>query len=566
MPVPVFILPGNHDPLNAAAVYRSSTFIDRKPAHVHVIENASPVKVADGVQLVGAPWMSKRPVTNPVEEALAALAPANGITRICMAHGAVDRLTPDPEAAGVIALAALERAIAEGKVHFVALGDRHSLTNVADGDRIWYSGTPEATDFSETQAGFALVVELDDSRVSAKEVQIGQWRFIERGRVDLNTSDDVDALRKSLEELENKERTVIRLTLVAVFERPLGPKGDLDGLFAVGSQGASVVEGHVHDPEIDLGLGPPWLASNTVTSGEINGLSRKRGHDFVNGGAGSRPGRMVALTRYPQRVTTIRCAIYTRKSTEEGLQQDFNSLDAQRESGEAYIASQKNEGWVCLPDRYDDGGFTGGNMERPALQRLLAAIRRLDELGWVNKSWTTKKGKQRGGKPFNKSTLFKLLTNVVYLGKVSYRDEVYDGEHEAIVDEDLFRRVQALLRRNRNSGGTYVRNKYGALLKGLVRCTACGCAMSHHFTTSGNKRYRYYVCVNAQMRGWDKCPSPSLPAAELEQFVVDQIRALGQDGQVITDSIHRAQQQLQDEIAGLRAQRESVERRVRRLA
>src|SRR5262249_14423784 len=58
----------------------------------------------------------------------------------------------------------------------------------------------------------------------------------------------------------------------------------------------------------------------------------------------------------------VRCAIYTRKSTEEGLQQEFNSLDAQRESAEAYIASQQGEGWVCLPDRYDDGGFTGGNI------------------------------------------------------------------------------------------------------------------------------------------------------------------------------------------------------------
>ena len=69
----------------------------------------------------------------------------------------------------------------------------------------------------------------------------------------------------------------------------------------------------------------------------------------------------------------VRCAIYTRKSTEEGLDQDFNSLDAQRESAEAFIASQKNEGWVCLPEHYDDGGFTGGNMDRPALKRLIAA-------------------------------------------------------------------------------------------------------------------------------------------------------------------------------------------------
>jgi len=70
----------------------------------------------------------------------------------------------------------------------------------------------------------------------------------------------------------------------------------------------------------------------------------------------------------------VRCAIYTRKSSEEGLEQEFNSLDAQRESAEAYIASQKNEGWVCLPDRYDDGGFTGGNTERPAFKRLMADI------------------------------------------------------------------------------------------------------------------------------------------------------------------------------------------------
>jgi len=412
-------------------------------------------------------------------------------------------------------------------------------------------------------------------------------------------------------------------------------------------------------------------------------------------GNGSRAGQS---NRRARTATTIRCAIYTRKSTEEGLEQDFNSLDAQRESAEAYIASQKAEGWVCLSDRYDDGGYTGGNMERPALQRLLgdieagkidcvvvykvdrlsrslpdfarvmetfekhqvafvsvtqqfntstsmgrlmlnvllsfaqfereiisertrdkiaaarrkgkwsggppvlgydvlrepagsrlvvnpdeaervryifglylkcnsvtATIRGLDELGWVNKAWTTKKGRQRGGKLFDKSTLFKLLTNVVYLGKVKYQDEVYEGEHEAIVDEDLFRRVQALLRRNRNSGGAYVRNKYGALLKGLVRCVSCGCAMSHHFATSGNRRYRYYVCVNAQKRGWDKCPSPSLPAAELEQFVVDQIRALGNDDQVIADSIRRARRQLQEGIEGLQEQRKFADRRIARL-
>jgi DNA invertase Pin-like site-specific DNA recombinase len=79
-------------------------------------------------------------------------------------------------------------------------------------------------------------------------------------------------------------------------------------------------------------------------------------------------------------VRKLRCAVYTRKSSEEGLEQEFNSLDAQREACEAYIASQKPEGWVLVPDRYDDGGVSGATLERPALKRLLADIeaRRID--------------------------------------------------------------------------------------------------------------------------------------------------------------------------------------------
>ena len=71
----------------------------------------------------------------------------------------------------------------------------------------------------------------------------------------------------------------------------------------------------------------------------------------------------------------VRCAIYTRKSTDEGLDMEFNSMDAQREAGEAFIASQKAKGWICLPDRYDDGGFSGGNTNRPALTKLLEDIK-----------------------------------------------------------------------------------------------------------------------------------------------------------------------------------------------
>lgn len=74
--------------------------------------------------------------------------------------------------------------------------------------------------------------------------------------------------------------------------------------------------------------------------------------------------------------TRLRCAIYTRKSTDEGLDQTFNTLDAQRAACEAYIASQAGEGWECLPERYDDGGWSGGNMDRPALKALIAEIER----------------------------------------------------------------------------------------------------------------------------------------------------------------------------------------------
>src|SRR5688572_10136283 len=71
----------------------------------------------------------------------------------------------------------------------------------------------------------------------------------------------------------------------------------------------------------------------------------------------------------------LRCAIYTRKSSEEGLEQDFNSLEAQREACEAYVRSQEHEGWKQLPDRFDDGGFSGGNMERPALHQLIELVK-----------------------------------------------------------------------------------------------------------------------------------------------------------------------------------------------
>lgn len=210
--VPVYFLPGNHDPLNAASVYCSSTFIEKKPAHVHIIENTAPVQVGDDCELVGAPWLSKRPNGNPLVDLLNALPPAGSIKRICVGHGIIDIFTPDKEAENVIAVSKLETAISEGKVHFIALGDRHSLTKVGSGDRTWYSGTPESTDFREDHSGFCQIVNMDGTDVTTEEVKIGQWSFIEE-LVDLNTEADVESLRKKLEDIPNRERSVVKLIL-----------------------------------------------------------------------------------------------------------------------------------------------------------------------------------------------------------------------------------------------------------------------------------------------------------------------------------------------------------------
>ena len=393
---------------------------------------------------------------------------------------------------------------------------------------------------------------------------------------------------------------------------------------------------------------------------------------------------------------TVRCAIYTRKSTDEGLDKDFNSLDAQRELAEAFITSQKNEGWVCLKDRYDDGGYSGGDMDRPAVKRLLADIEagkvdcivvyKVDRLsrslldfariietldrhsvsfvsvtqqfntatsmgrlvlnvllsfaqfereiigertrdkmsaarrkgkwiggmpilgynvapeggklvvnedeaarvraifdlylehqaliptvqemarrGWMNKLWRTKRGKERGGHPFDKSSLLRLLSNFAYVGKVNYHGQIYDGEHQAIVGEDLWRNVHGHLRRNGASGGRRNCNKYGALLKGLLQCAPCGCAMTHAYTARGSKRYRYYVCVHAQKRGWDTCPTKSVPAAEIERFVVDQIRAVARDPSLVSETLRQARRQQKENLERLEAERRVLDRELAQL-
>jgi site-specific DNA recombinase len=393
----------------------------------------------------------------------------------------------------------------------------------------------------------------------------------------------------------------------------------------------------------------------------------------------------------------VRCAIYTRKSTEEGLNMEFNTLDAQREAAEAFILSQRHEGWVVLPEKYDDGGFTGGNMERPALKRLLAnieakkvdaivvykvdrlsrslmdfsrimetldrhgcsfvsvtqqfntthsmgrltlnillsfaqfereiisertrdkmsAARRkgkwvggglilgydldrearklivnegeakqvraifslyletrsalataeeLNRRGWARKTWAGKTGKTIGGGLWNKPNLLGLLQNVAYIGKVDYQGEVLTGEHEAILDDETWARVQTLLTLNRRDRGARVRNKHGALLRGILVCGTCGCAMSHTYTEKRNTRYRYYVCQQAMKRGWANCATRSIPAGEIERFVLERIAAIGRDPDLVAEVARQARSQFEQQIAGLRDEKTEIERSLRQQA
>lgn len=384
----------------------------------------------------------------------------------------------------------------------------------------------------------------------------------------------------------------------------------------------------------------------------------------------------------------VRCAIYTRKSTEEGLEQDFNSLDAQREACEAFIASQKHEGWVALPSHYDDGGYSGGTLERPALQRLLADIRgskvdvvvvykidrltrslldfakivevfdahdvsfvsvtqafntatsmgrltlnvllsfaqferevtgerirdkiaaskrkgmwmggypplgydvkdrklvvneteaetvryifrryqdlgsvrvlkqHLDQAGIVSKRRTAPDGRSYGGKSLARGALYHMLQNRFYHGEIVHKAQAYPGEHEPIIDEGLWQKVQATLAANRVDRGAGNGYHKVSLLAGLIY-DARGEPMTPTHAVKKGVRYRYYVSkslvtegVKAARRG------QRIPAAHIEALVIGWIRAWLADPVAVLNAVqcHEpdavAQKRLLEEAARLAA-------------
>ena len=215
--VPVYLLPGNHDPLDASSVYTSALFAAECPDNVTVLDRAGTWDVRPGLQIVAAPWRSKKPTTDLTADVLADL-PADGTARTLVAHGGVDTLDPDLANPALIRMAGLRDALDRGAVHYVALGDKHSRTAVDDG-RVWYSGSPEVTNYDhvERDPGHVLVVELDlddpAHPVTVDSRTVGSWRFLTLHH-ELNSSRDVADLDLNLDQLPDKDRTVVQLALV----------------------------------------------------------------------------------------------------------------------------------------------------------------------------------------------------------------------------------------------------------------------------------------------------------------------------------------------------------------
>src|SRR5262249_20589278 len=126
-------------------------------------------------------------------------------------------------------------------------------------------------------------------------------------------------------------------------------------------------------------------------------------------------------------------------------------------------------------------------------------------------------------RPFTRSSLYRLLTNVTYIGRVRYRNEIHPGQQPAIIDLKTWQEVQTLLAQNGPRSTGTVRTSSQALLQGLLFCRPCVCAITQAQVRRRNRRCRYYPCSGAQRKGWHTCPSKSLPAALIERYVLEQI-------------------------------------------
>jgi DNA repair exonuclease SbcCD nuclease subunit len=207
---PVYLLPGNHDSLEPGSVWTSPILAAHLPSHVEIVTDTTPRTPVPGVEVVGLPWRTRRPYADPMAE-LSQLEPTpDGVLRVAVGHGQVDIVAPENPTIAHIELAGLEAALADGRIHFAALGDHHSVNDVGTTGRIWYSGTPEPTRPEETDPGKVLRVDLSADGCEVTPIEVGTWRLLEH-IIEVDGDSALDQLEEWLGDRPDKARTVVRL-------------------------------------------------------------------------------------------------------------------------------------------------------------------------------------------------------------------------------------------------------------------------------------------------------------------------------------------------------------------
>ncbi|MFC7756090.1 metallophosphoesterase family protein [Tsukamurella soli] len=226
MPCPVYVLPGNHDPLDAASIYTSDAFQRHRPGTVVVLDRAGITQVRPGVEILAAPWFSKHPAGDPLTAALVEAAPAAepGVVRIAAGHGGT--LSVGHRDQRLIDIDAVGAAVDAGALDYVALGDRHSVTQVRPG--VWYSGAPEVTNFDHLEPGSGQVLVVDcapDRPAQVEAVRVGTWAF-RSFAFEVGSEADVAHVAAELAALPDKDRTVVKAAFTGTLS--LAAKADLD--------------------------------------------------------------------------------------------------------------------------------------------------------------------------------------------------------------------------------------------------------------------------------------------------------------------------------------------------
>ena len=281
LPVPIILLPGNHDPLDASSLFDLSAIAEASD-RIIVVRNSEPFQVPGvaGVEFVGAPWFSKRPVNDLCSEMLEGLSPVETGFRIAVAHGQTRDQAPDPDDSGLIDLATAEAAIADRRIHYLALGDRHSTTEKGTTGAIWYSGAPVATDFDEQASGKALVVTLTEgSQAQVTTSQIGEWVFDEQ-HFAVNGEADLQPIKDWFAGHAAPAKTVVNVSMSGTVN--LATNARLVALLEeMATKYASV---RIHERHHDLVVAPDEFDNDSLA---LSGYAREAWEELIEGAAGA---------------------------------------------------------------------------------------------------------------------------------------------------------------------------------------------------------------------------------------------------------------------------------------